>query len=924
MYPGELPITQKASETAIRILNRTHATRCLSVHKPLTHGHGALVLAPRKTTLLYSPFTMARDTPSPIPRGQSLLLHALVILSGVSALAYQILWMRQLGLLFGNTAHAAATTLTVFFLGLSAGSLYWGRRSQTNAPTLRTYALLETGIAVTALLVFATRPLFAWLLPAVYPAMESPAAAIAIKGSFALLMIFPPTFFMGGTIPVLGGVVIQQQTQFGNIAARLYGLNTIGAALGVLLSAFWLVPVLGFTLTCVLAIGLNLLIAVLAFKIDTGASQPLQAAARRSPESSEGTKPALLPEKVILGLCFLSGFAMLGLEVLWTRLLAQVHENSVYSFALVLIVVLVCLAVGALASSRLARTSLDPMHGLAGLLLLGGTAVTFFPNLMMAVSDDLQMMNAVGSFSEYVEQMLKTAFATIGPSCFLLGMVFPYLMKNQEARVELPARTIGTMSALNTIGGILGAIVCGFVLLQALGLWKGFQAIATLYLLAVLILPSGKSLFVTGCRVAAALILMVGWLGIYSSALPQTGRPDGQERNRLLESWQSSDCTVTVHENADGNRYISVNSHYNLGSTGARFTQNNQGRIPMFMHGNAKRIFFLGLGTGMSAGAVLDREQFPEVESVLACELVEEVVLAARKYMTDDGRGRDYTNGLFDDPRATIRVEDGRHRLMASPDTYDVINADLFLPYRNGAGSLYSRDHFDIVRQRLAPGGIFVQWLPMYQLTDHEFGVIARTMLESFDQVTLWWNNIIPGSESMALVGHVTPVSIPVENRDSLQTVTMPLPDGSTGDPFGLPVILDEPSLPFYYCANITALAEQFTDYPINTDDRPVIEYASPLNLSKGSYNNPTALVAFNLINLLAKLQDKHDTDPILQTIPEHRRTLPLAATALHEAFVYRRLGEEQKALTLWHKFANTYERFWQTESNQTAQSAPE
>ncbi len=855
---------------------------------------------------------------------KSLILHGLVILSGVSALAYQVLWMRQLGLLFGNTAHAAATTLSVFFLGLSAGSYYWGRRSQTVAPTLRTYARLEVGIAVTALMVFATRPLFAWMLPSLYPWMDSPGAAIAIKGAFALLMIFPPTFFMGGTIPILGGVLIRQQEDFGNIAARLYGLNTIGAALGVLLSAFWLVPLFGFTATCGMAIGLNLLIAFLAYRIDS-------ATARSEPPSEKASKtsrkagPRLLSEKVILGLCFVSGFGMLGLEVLWTRLLAQIHENSVYSFSMVLIVVLICLAGGALAASRLAKTSLDPMGGLALLLVLGGTAITFFPNLIMTVSDDLQMLNASQSFTEYMRHMMMTAFATIGPSCFLLGMVFPYLMKNQEGRVRMPARTLGTMSAVNTVGGILGALVCGFVALQTLGLWRSFQAIATLYLLVALVLPSGRSSLVTACRAAAVFILVIGWIGIDPSSMPQTGRPDGQQRNRLVESWQSSGCTVSVQESPEGDRYITINSSYNLGSTAALSSQSNQARIPMFIHGNAKRIFFLGLGTGMTAGAVLDREQFPEVESVVACELVEEVVLAARKYMTDDGRGGTYNNGLFTDPRVRIRVEDGRHRLMASPETFDIINADLFLPYRNGAGSLYSRDHFEVVRRRLAPGGIFVQWLPMYQLTKDEFGVITRTMLDSFDQVTLWWNNIIPGVESMALVGHVTPVGLPIEDRDSLQAAFMRLPNGSLADPFGLPVILDVPSLPFFYCANMTARAAQFDGYPINTDDRPVIEYASPINLSKGSFGKPSALVAPNLIALLASLQT--DTppipDPILQALPEHRRELPLAATALHKALVYRRLGNEEEAMAQWESFSDTFDRYHQGEQTRSPPTSP-
>lgn len=450
----------------------------------------------------------------------SLAVAAMVFLSGFASLAYQVLWMRQLGFLFGNTAQAASVTLATFFAGLGAGSWWWGRRVGASARPMRLYAGLEFGIALAALAYFGVLHGFRALYPFVYESVSAETWLLFIKFGLAALLVFPASFFLGGTIPVIGQVMIRERSRFGRTASLFYGINTLGAALGVLGAAVIWIPSYGFGTSYVLALLLSLGLGVWAWKLSSNGSSML-------------------------------------------------------------------------------NQSGDPLED------------------------------------------------------------------NTETPVE---RT---------------------PLLGRLALGAGISSILS--------------------RVAKRPIL--------------------------------------------------VNSSYALGSTVAFEEQANQSRIPLYLFPETRSIFFIGLGTGISAGAALDA-RFPNVERVVTCELTAAVVEASKQWVPPI-----MTGGVFTDERSVVRIEDGRHYLMASDKRFDMINADLFLPYRRGAGSLYSKNHYESVLESLNPEGVFVQWLPLYQLTDYEFGVISRTMLEVFGDVTMWRNNFVPGEEKVALIARRKAAPFPVTAR---------------------------------------------------------------------------------------------------------------------------------------------------------------
>lgn len=834
-----------------------------------------------------------------------MIIYLLVLLSGFTALVYQVLWMKQLGLLFGNTSHAAGATLAAFFAGLAAGSWFWGKRSSRSKNTLRIYAGLELGVAATALLYFVVLGGYHAIYPQVYQSVHSEVLLWVVRFVLALLLIFPPAFCMGGTIPVMGQYVIRAPNFFGSTSAMLYAINTLGATLGALLAGFFMPMWFGFRMTCWLAIGLTLLVAAIAFRVSR----------KPGPISSAGDHEELVetenvaPKKVsrdrinMAIICFMSGFGILALEVLWTRMLTLVLENSVYTFAAILVIVLLCLAGGSLISSLMARRKWSTAYVLPVLLLLSGITVMLTPSIFMAVTDSFQFIAVKAVWVDFVIMVFQKGFMVIGPPALVLGAVFPYLMKVEEKFAVSPGRALGRLATINTIGAIVGSLVAAFLLLEVFGLWRSMQIIAAIYfLLAVLVAPvrsrAGMAL-VAACLVG--LVVLCTFLN--PSKLPATGVLASRLDEETLKTWEGSDCTVSVVRGDDGIA-IKINSDYGLGSTDGRIRQACQAEIPLMLKPDAKSIFFLGMGTGISAGAALD-ERYPQVERVVTCELSRHVIEASKEYMTDVD-GVDMTNGLFSDPRSEVLVEDGRHYLMATQEKFDIIDADLFVPYRSGAGNLYTKEHFECVHDRLTDQGIFVQWLPAYQVTELEFHVIGRTMLEVFDQVSLWRCDFALFDEVVAFVGHKKGAPLPHADVDDSQVKMDFLRSNGQASMYST---LNPQTALVYYCGNVTASKDLFMSYPINTDDKPVIEYMAPRQYRNAGDEEVPWFVGPYLLKFIKDLQVAcpPDEDPLLVNRTAENRRLPLAGSSYYETLLWARFNNSEQAQKSWRGFVNDW-----------------
>ena len=851
------------------------------------------------------------------------IFYVMVFFSGFAGLLYQILWMRQLGLLLGNTSHAAAITLGVFFFGLALGSWFWGNRCGRSPNLLRTYAWLEVGIGASGLLFLVVLNYFHGIYPIIYQSVGPGANLLILKCLLTLFMVFPPSFFMGGTIPVLGQFLIRTQEAFGTTAAKIYGINTIGAAIGAFATGFFLIVLLGFKQTCFLGIFISLAIALVAFlmarkpepaETPVAIPDPKPISSKKSSAKKKEVvepvveKPKAASRSVIYAFAFISGFNVLALEVLWTRMFAQVHENSVYSFSAVLIVVLICLSLGALFASWLAKQNAQPLKTLFFLMIFSGIGVAISPFIFFAETDKLQMIATDVSFASYVWGLFKTGFATIGLPCLVLGTVFPFLMKSEERFADQPGKSIGVLSAINTVGAILGSIICGFLLLQFLGMWRSIQIIAASYFIVALIMPVGKNAFFVATKAVTAFIFLISLIILSPANLPVTGTILGAEPETVIEVWEASDGTVSVVKNTRGGYSIKVNSTYGLGATTSTMSQISQTRIPLLIYPKTESIFYLGMGTGATAGEALNKNNFKNIKEVIVCELIPEVVVAAKKYMTGKVDDTDFTNGLFTDSRAKVLVEDGRNYLMATNQKFDMINADLFLPYQRGTGSLYSLEHYQSAKKRLNPGGVYVQWLPLYQVSEYEFGVITQTMLTAFDQVTLWRHNFRPGGEIVALIGHQDSSPIPINELgvENIKRKNIPNYDHEVIQNLHIP---NQRDILLFYGGNVSASRSLFKSYPINTDDRPIIEYKTPISLHRKQSDGTPQFVADKFAGLVDKLLENTPptTDPMLAGQNPQNRNLPLAGAAVHKAYIAIALNDQPSWEQNWQDFLRNW-----------------
>jgi spermidine synthase len=846
---------------------------------------------------------MTPPTRRPPPSGRLAPEHLLFLLSGTAGLLLEVLWLRELGLLLGNGTYATALTLAVFFLGLAIGGHLWGLRAPSFRRPLAAYGTLELGIAASALVLLL---LFEEPTGPVVLLREATgdgeAGRLLVPALLATGALSVPAVLMGGTFPVMGQHLIRWERRLGHEGARLYGINTLGGVLGVLLAGFVLPRALGYRAAYLTAVGLAAGVGLAALWLaarrgSEGATPPSfsldREAGTRDEQAGkdgrgpEGEQPAgrsrwlsdpFLPLAL---LALVSGAATLAAQVLWTRMMARVLHNSVYSFAAILATFLVALGLGGLLASALSRRVERPWSALAWILLLGGVAASLSGVLFYHLTDGLAYFLPTGGWWSYVASLFGLTAATIAVPALLLGTVFPFLLRIAEGSEEAPGPVIGRLVLVNSLGAVVGSLAAGFVVLEWIGVWGGLALLGYGYaLLAAAVSLSRTRLPAVPAGALAALALLV--LVVRPSDLPAVRTEPGE---RLLATWEGSLGTVSVTREGT-NLKMELDGHYVLGDTRSTGSERMQGHLPLLLHDRPRDVYFLGLGTGITAGAAL---QHP-VDSMVATELVPEVVAAARRFFAP------FASGLFEDPRARILVQDGRVQLRNSPRRYDVVVGDLFTPWHAGTGALYSREHFRNVRAHLRPGGLFAQWLPLYQLSREEFLVIARTMTDVFPQVTMWRGNFSPVEPVVALVGR--PSRRPFPARDFAGNARR-LFWGSDAAPeveWGALARL-------FYAGNLGRADSLLAGIPVNTEDRPRIEFLAPVkHYRDAASGTSTRLVGRRLEALYEELlaHAPPEEDPYLSSHGAERENFARTGLAYYRYRILRAEGAAEAALRAW------------------------
>lgn len=748
------------------------------------------------------------------------LLAWLLFVSGAVALVYEIAWQRQFALVFGSSAPATAAVLAAYFAGLGLGSFFIGRRADTWARPLRAYAVLELAVGLGALLV---SPLLGWferIYPWLFQTLSGQAEVfVAARVVLAFVVLLVPTFCMGGTLPLLGRLIDQGRHQLGQTAGWLYVANTLGAALGALLVPFVLLAQLGLANSIWLGAALNFGLALIAWWLDrkyrpatgaTGDRSRAEVFAKKTPERprqeaaslTPATPPVLLPG-------FLSGGATFALQVLWNRAFAQVHENSMYSFAVTVAIVILALAIGAqLARFRLRRG--DKPNRLLGLTwMLGGLAVMIGPMLFLRLSGNLGYLTA-GGWTGHALQLTERAAAVLLIPMALLGVGLPALMEQTgQTAGEATGRSLGRLLAANVLGSVAGALVAGFLLPAWLGLWHSLLWLGALLIGAGWWMGSQRTY--DRPRWKSGLLLAAAWIAslwpITRLDLPRVRVGDGE---RLLAVAEGTHGITAVVERP-GSRRLKLNNHYGLGGTASTGDERMQAHVPLLLHPDPKRVAFLGLGTGITAGGAM----FHPIERLTVMELVPEVVAAARTHF------REANAGVLDALRTRVVQDDARNFLRGSGEQFDVIIGDLVVPWRQGEGSLFTREQFAAARGALAPGGLFCQWLPLFQLSEQEVAILTRTFLSVFPRAQVWRGDFSPDEPAIALIGYAGERPLDVERvRQRLA--------GMQPDPAN-----PQLQIPEAYWMNLIGLLEPAdlaaAEFRINTEDRPWVELLGPM-----------------------------------------------------------------------------------------------
>ena len=751
---------------------------------------------------------------TPDPKPTTIVLTALLfVTSGAAGLVYEILWMKQLGLLFGNSAQAAAATLAAFFAGIAAGNAFWGHRAARLARPLLTYGLLEIGVTCSAILYFALLPVYGGVYPGLFNAfIDMPVVFTATKFMLAFALFFPAAFFMGGTLPVMTQYLVRRHSTLGRYASTLYALNTVGAASGALVAGFWLPQNLGIQTSYLLAMLTTLIVGVLAIWLGR---KPLAGLIEIQEASNTTAAPSRDNQHYtynnLLGLAVLSGFGALAMQVLWIRMFAQVLHNSVYTYAAILAIFLAALAIGGAIARVLGQRNIDSRITLPLLLTTAGLLVAASPSFFMMLTSGGAYIGGDADFTGYMLKIITITLASIGPATIVLGIILPYAFKLAEGVGLGPGATIGRLVSANTVAAIAGSIAAGFVLLGWLGLWTSIELVATLYVAAALWLTVNQPAPLLAVKLVPIVSVLLLVTVLDAGRLPLVRVDPVNKQETLLKVWEGADATVAVVRRNEHLR-TKLNNWYSLGSTGDMTTQRVQTHLPMLLHPYPQKVFFLGLGTGITAGTALG---YP-VDQVVVTEIAPSVIRASEEFFSE------HTNGLFKDPRVRMVPEDGRNALRGTSDKFDLIISDLFVPWKVGTGSLYSLEHYKVAHQRLREDGLYVQWLPMYQLHQEEFSIIAKTMLQAFPQVTLWRGNFWSDRAVMALIGHQNAAPLSADTQ-FMQTSTFALMEHVQDGGDRLPLLA-------HFAGSLEADDPRLASAPANTDDRPIIEYLAPIN----------------------------------------------------------------------------------------------
>ena len=789
------------------------------------------------------------------------LLFTAIFISGASALVYQLIWVRLLGLVFGVSSFAVATVVAVFLLGLGLGSYLFGRWSERARDPLRIYLYVELGIAATSLiayLVIETLPVYRYLYEYAYNNLGFYGLSVA-RLLLSMLVLLPPVILIGGTMPLLAKYFLRDSANLGSSFSRIYYLNTLGACAGVLLTGFVFVRYFGVIGTLMIAVGGNLAVALII------------ALSKRTTGSAQAATSEQQPYSYMLVFLFLTGFISLGYEMLWVRILSTYGLSTSQAFALILAGFLLGFSVGAWIVSRTVdrRGDLEAWFSAVSIVTAFSGAVVLllfrqFEALTILLSDATPMRQlTLGMALAFTVSFIPAVF---------MGILFPLGVRIYAHDIDRIGAKAGNTFFSNTLGCVLGSLMTGFVLIPFVGMWNTTLLLINLSLLiAVAFLLRGRR----NARAQWASLLVVAVVAnllVFTDSKTFHAELKGRDLRTAAEGFdviyyaEGLSGTVTAVERGTY-RGLFVDGQNVSGTDPVLLADSKMlAHVPLLLAEAPKSALTVGYGTGTTSGSML----LYDID-VHAVEIEKKIIEAAPLFS-------EVNYASYDDPDLDIVMDDARNYIATTDNEFSVIVTDVTnLKYKRNP-YLYTREYFEIMRDALTAEGIAAAWLPVGGLSFTDLRTLIATFDTVFPHTTAWYFTQFP-THFIILVGTPGTTAVNLAELDEkMESVESDLRSLGVDN--------------VYELASMLLLGEQDIDSlvdgaPIHTDNRPILEY-SDMDL----YNvvdvapNLGRLMAFQQEDLLAYFDGE---DQQLDRLDEHFELY----TGYYRDYV--RLYEEQR-----------------------------
>ena len=874
--------------------------------------------------------------------------------AGMASLMDQVLWMRQLGLIFGTTLQSVSTVLAVFMAGLALGSYLFGKMADKTKNPLRLYALLQMGIGAYVML---TPLIFMGLNSAqvsIYASLPVGSAGVTIiRVLLSFLVLIVPATLMGGTLPVIAKYFVRRRDELGGGVGNLYFINTLGAVLGAFLAGFFLIPYIGVLASTFLAASIDLAVGVICYllykyklrpvdeslvkdevevaeEIAEAPTQQLSKKQLKRMEREQRKLERLKPTKysrtmrwvVFAGFAF-GGLASLSLEVSWTRVISMVLGSSVYAFSLMLVAFLLGIALGSAIASKFVDRSRHLWVYFFIVMGLIGIAVVVLnpllgelPLLFVRVFPNVQANFWLLQFVQFLLLLLIMLIPTL-----LMGAAFPIAAKIYTDDMEHMGGSVGRLYAGNTFGSMVGPLLTGFVIIPLIGMQWSVSLVSIIYMtiagavfivgfkdrlrwpdmspvwrfvaanagpkrifkgivmsplgvLWVLIHPirsaagTGRGLARVSVGLAGVVVFAVLLVNILIPVLGSWDRNilnsgvflysgnyyegtgtigDRMKANSQLVFYDEGlMATVAVYDEIDGDRSLTVDGKTDATSFKDLDTELMLGHLPMLLHDKPEEVLLIGLGSGITLGAV---ETYPSLESVDAVEIEGAVIEAASTYFGEAN------NDALSNKKLNMIQADARNYVLAQTKAdrkYDVITAEPSNPWMAGNSILFTKQQYELYKKVLSDDGIICQWIHYYSMSPNDLKTVVNTFRGVFPNTTLWRTEsdiLLIGTEGEQSIDFAA-----LDERLQHEDISNDLKRVNVDD------IYDVLGM---FVMGPDALADFCEGAPIHTDDHPILQFSAPKSLY-----TETGYVD-NLRSLQKSAQKIEDVDSLISYIPD-------------------------------------------------------